>query len=529
MADDTDHPPADEPGMATPRAGPTPPFDAVIAVHRFGLGGPASDAGDAPKDWLRMQIGPASPATVPAGATLLDTHAALVMLGERRKARQAARKVAARPGTAMADDDQPTAPSPKASPLRAPGRANLADQQSRLLTALHTSRPFAERLLQFWANHFTVSIRNGQVIGLVGPYEREALRPHVAARFETLLTAAVTHPAMLRYLDNNTSIGPDSPTARALSRRSRRQRERAAHRETAKTDMDGDTAMAQDMSPDMAPRFGLNENLAREILELHTLGVTGGGEAYGPWGGYDQADVTALAQVLTGWRAPDPPRGTETTQFDVKRHQPGAQQVLGRAAPEGREGLPAVLRRLSVHPSTARHVSYKLARHFIADDPPLPLVARMADTWQSSDGDLTRVLSVMIESPESWTAAPAKLKTPEQFVTSAWRTLGMTPSSLPRNAVYAPRQLGQPLYAATSPAGWPDRAESWLAPDAVWKRLEWSQRLAATLPPTLDARVIAAASLGPRLDTVTTRELQRAADGAQALVLLLMSPSFQRC
>lgn len=441
---------------------------AAIAAHRFGLGEPglAALAPD-PERWLLAQIGPADPqrgSDLPDTATALERHAEFYR--QRAQARQA-------PPDMRSTEQQ----------FVAHFRALVqADLRARLATAATTQRPFAERLALFWANHFTVSMAKASVRGLVGSFERDAIRPHISGRFETMLAASTRHPAMLRYLDNDRSAGPDSRLAKRLVRR------------------DGDQARSS----------GLNENLAREVLELHTLGVDGG---------YTQADVTELARLLTGWR----PGG-----FDPAWHQPGPKTVLGRRYAEGPEALEAVLADLARHPSTARFAATKLARHFVADDPPPALVDRLARRWLDSGGDLAVVSAALVQAPEAWAGAPAKLKTPEEFVLSGVRVLGLGAAPFERNADGGIGGLGQRPQAAPSPAGWPDRATEWLGPDAVWKRVEWAHRAGERLGRRVDARRIAESALGPGLGESTRREIDRAADGAQALALLLLAPEFQR-
>ncbi len=456
---------------------------AAIAAHRFGLGEAdlASIGNDAP-GWLLAQIGPADAAR---GEGLLGTPEALQRVAEEQRMRREARR-AAPSGTEAVD------------PVAGFYRETLqADARSRLLTAASTARPFAERLQLFWANHFTVSLAKGATRGLVGAFERDAIRPHIAGRFEDLLWASTTHPAMLRYLDNQQSAGPHSRAVAVIERRARR--------------------------ADETPRVtGLNENLAREVLELHTLGVHGG---------YTQADVTAFAAVLTGWRIPQ--RGEPgATPFDAAWHEPGRKTVLGRSYGEGPQALRAVLADLARHPSTAQFIATKLARHFVADDPPPALVDRLAARYRRSDGQLAEVYRELIASPEAWSEALAKLKTPEEFVVSSARVLGLAERDaggrLPMQLVGGMQSLGQRVQAAPSPAGWPDRAEEWLGPEALWKRLEWASRLGERLGTRIDAREVAARSLGPRLSPSSRQQIERAADGAQALALLLMAPEFQR-
>lgn len=479
-------------GAATLAAMATASAHAVIAAHRFGLGEPTLDATAAdPAGWLLRQLGPAD---AQRGRDLPDTMTALRAHAEFVRSRRQAK----------AGDDMRSGEQQFAEHFRT---LVLADTRAHLVTAATTQRPFAERLALFWSNHFTVSIAKASARGLAGAFEREAIRPHIAGRFETMLKAAVTHAAMLRYLDNDQSAGRGSRIVRQLARRGERT---------------GD-----------APRVtGLNENLAREVLELHTLGVADGGAAYGGWGGYTQADVTAFAAVLTGWRTPAREfllgNASAPVRFDADWHEPGAKTVLGRRYAEGPDALDAVLRDLATHPSTARFLAAKLARHFVADDPPPALVARLADRYLRSGGDLPAVYRTLLDSPEAWAAGQPKLKTPAEFVVSSLRLLGVGEAGFGRAPDAGIAALGQRVQAAPSPAGWPDRADEWLGPDAVWKRVEWATRAADRIGRFADARALAAASLGPALSDGSRRQIERAADGPQALALLLLAPEFQR-
>ena len=491
---------------------------AVIAAHRFGLGEPdlqvvAPDA----LGWLVAQIGPAEPqrgSNLASGAEGLKRFAEFLRDQRRRPSAAAATAAAASMAAGIASDVRP-AEQQFGEHFRAIVQADL---RARLATAAMSTRPFNERLAWFWCNHFTVSMAKASARGIVGAYEREAIRPHIGADFDTLLKAAVKHAGMLRYLDNDQSAGPNSTVVRRLARRPR----------------------AEGEPP---PRLtGLNENLAREVLELHTLGASGGngasggggGGAYGGWGGYAQADVTEFARVLTGWRVPlraliEGGHAEQPTRFEANWHDPGPKTVLGKRYREGPQALDEVLTDLAHHPSTARFVSYKLARHFVADEPPVELVAALAATFQRSGGSLPALYRTLIESPLAWAPVPIKLKTPEEFVVSSARVLSMGEQAfLARSADAGIGALGQRVQAAPSPAGWPDRAEDWLGPDAVWKRVEWATRVANLAGRQVDARALARASLGPRLAEETARQLERAADGPQALALLLLAPEFQR-
>ena len=238
--------------------------------------------------------------------------------------------------------------------------------------------------------------------------------------------------------------------------------------------------------------------------------------------------------MLSGWRVGQD--GAVTGEpFDANWHEPGSKVVLGKRYGEGPEALHAVLHDLARHPATAHFVSTKLARHFVADDPPPALVDRLAATYLRSDGQLADVYRALIGDDAAWAAAPAKLKTPEEFVVSTARVLGLgdrpfdaAPGGGAGYAAQSIAGLGQRVQAAPSPAGWSDRAEDWLGPDAVWKRVEWATRIADRAGRSVDARRLAPRSLGPLLGDETARQIERASDGPQALALLLLAPEFQR-
>jgi uncharacterized protein (DUF1800 family) len=510
-----------------------PATAAAIAAHRFGLGEPRLEAiGNDAIGWLRAQIGPAEPQR---GSHLASGAEGLKRFAEFLRDQRSRRTVAQRsplesremggggpPGSAEAGMGPSMGP-PSGTAAATPADTRAAEQQfgehfraivqadvrARLATAALSARPFNERIAWFWCNHFTVSMAKASARGIVGAFEREAIRPHIGGSFAALLKASTQHAGMLRYLDNDQSAGPHSAVVQRLARR------RAG-------------------GGDNAPRLsGLNENLAREVLELHTLGVAQGGSAYGGWGGYTQADVTEFARVLTGWRVPlrellNAGDATEPTRFEASWHDPGPKTVLGKRYREGRDALGEVLTDLAHHPCTARFVSYKLARHFVADEPPAELVATLATAFRTSGGDLPTLYRTLIESPWAWQPAPAKLKSPEEFVVSSTRLLSLGEQAFARTADGGIGALGQRVQAAPSPAGWPDRAEEWLGPDAVWKRVEWATRVAHHAGRQVDARALARTSLGPWLAAETARQIERAADGPQALALLLLAPEFQR-
>lgn len=449
----------------------------AIALHRFGLGvRPDEPAPAQPGHWLLTQLDnyePAPPAWQVAARTptLLDDW-----LAQQRAARQAPDGL--RSGI-------------RAAYLQQARQAYTTAVGARLASALQTPTPFTERLVHFWANHFAVSVDKPLIVGLAGSFEADAIRPHVLGRFEELLLAAVTHPAMLLYLDQAQSIGPDSRVGTRASARQQRPR-------------------------------GLNENLAREILELHTLGVRSG---------YTQDDVTEFARALTGWTLPSDAQGemgTATFRFVPAMHQPGTRTVLGRSYPASADGQArAILRDLAAAPATAHHIAGKLARHFVADHPPPALVQRLADTFLQSGGDLSAVYRALVAAPEAWAAPATKFKSPHDWLVSGLRALGRQ-SLPPQQAVTLMAQLGQPVWRPGSPAGWDDTRAAWAAPDALLRRVEVAQRLAVQAGASVDARALAPLVLPGVLSRDTAHVVARAESAATALALLLVCPEFLR-
>ncbi|MFM8900019.1 MAG: DUF1800 family protein [Burkholderiales bacterium] len=461
------------------------------ALNRFAFGakpGQAASLGSA-RDWLLSQL---TPQPMPAALATLPRTADVLMEFPQFLAQQKIRPQGQTPNemppTMAAPDNMGASTATPAASVETsfrqrfgPGLVN--EVQARFAAAVQSETGFHERLVWFWSNHFAVSATRAQVINLAGPYEREAIRPHVNGRFVDMLLAVMRHPAMLIYLDNQQSFGPNS---RAGQRRDK----------------------------------GLNENLAREALELHTLGVNGG---------YTQTDVTELARALTGWGVRYNPlvSGEDRFVFDAARHEPGARTVMGRRYPEGgAEQAEAVLRDLAAHPSTANFVVYKLARHFVADEPPPVLVKRLAQVFLDTGGSLLSLHKTLVDAPEAWQGPPSKVKRPDEYLVSSLRALGVNAPPGPMLQT-ASRAMGQQQFYAPSPQGWPDQASSWLAPDSLLKRLEWADATAHRVP-TRDVRALAADVLGPQLTPATQREIERAESPQQALVLLLASPEFLR-
>jgi uncharacterized protein (DUF1800 family) len=478
-----------------------------IAVLRFGLGARPGDlaaAGD-PRAWLMAQI---------RGAVELAGNTPLARSDQIFTEVQAARDYAQEMKREAAEAPSATAAAPAGAAAFNPVRnAYLPHYRAQVLaraqSAALTARPFAERLVHFWTNHFAVSADKGVISGIAGTLENEAIRPHVCGRFVDLLTAVEQHPAMIAFLDNQNSVGRDSELARLAAWRQ-------ARREFAHP--------GADASDKPVRQFGINENLAREILELHTLGVNGG---------YSQKDVTTFAEIITGWSIGGGKGrlagGTPGRfYFRDNLHEPGPRTFLGKTYREnGLAQGEAVLADLAHHPATAHFVATKLTRHFISDDPPPAAVERVANAFLKSGGDLPKVYAALIESPEAWDADARKFKTPEDFVFSTLRALSISPRQ-PEEVLRSFDLLGQRQYTPGSPAGWPDTSKSWDGSDALMHRVLWASRVADRYEQGLEPADVAASSLGAYARPETVTALRRASSSAQALALLLMSPEFQR-
>ena len=506
------------------------PIETALAFHRFGLGarpgdlaGLTGDVRTALLDEASRDRQPSPFAGMLASADLLTRF--MDFRGERRAARQAAlNQATAQIGLPPPNSEQEAMmqPSPEAvaaavakgakpGELRAlsanapqnPVPVFVQDElAARLQSAVTAPIGFRERLALFWANHFTVAGVNPRVRIVCGSFEREAIRPYVAGRFEDMLQAVERHPAMLIYLDNAISFGPTSQAGRSRKR-------------------------------------GLNENLAREILELHTLGVDGG---------YTQHDVTRFAEILTGWSVVGAQaNGGEpgTFIFRPQMHEPGSRKVLGREYGQfGIEQGRAVLSDLARHPSTARHIATKLVRHFVADTPPPGAVKRVEEAFKSSNGQLMAVYEALLSWPEAWEPQARKLRTPYEYAVALYRALKLplvtTPetgtSGLGSGAVSVGEinqimrllnLTGQPVFSAPSPKGWPEEAAAWAAPDAFKTRLDMAEAAARRVG-MLRPLEVASDILGPRLTEDTQTMIRRAETSHQGLALMLMSPEFQR-
>lgn len=516
---------------------------ALVALHRFGFGARGGASGDFvnaasdPRGFVKAEINrpnggllevPGLLSTAALGKAVFDYQF------EIQQARDAAAKSSAKPSAAPAAGEGPQAPmdakgqrrnlslnsiamdmAPKEPPAKPPENANAsmtrpetmqptapkppppqplniiqktfrAEALARLQRGIIADCGFTERLVVFWSNHFCISAAKGGVARMwAGSFEREAIRPHVLGRFGDMLRAVEQHPAMLFFLDNQQSLGPDS---RAGQNRNR----------------------------------GLNENLAREIMELHTLGVGGG---------YSQDDVTSLARIITGWTyagrqgqlgAPG------TFVFNANAHQPGAQRVMGKIyEASGVAQGEAVLADIARHPSTAKFIATKFVRHFVADDPPPALVARLADVFVKSDGDLKTLATALLDSDEAWKAPLTKVRSPYEFLVATGRLLAQIPGD-PGRYLNGLNVLGQPLWSPAGPNGFPDSNAVWAAPEGMKLRLDISAQIASRLAEGIDPRDLLELVAADAASEETRRTVERAESRQQALALLLMSPEFQR-
>jgi len=446
---------------------------AVLAASRFGLGprpGELAAIGGDPKGWLKAQLSDV-PDVPPAIAALSGTEARLAALPPA--------------GTGAPGEAQKNL----VKVILQTAREHYPDDAAaRLQAAITTETPFAERLVAFWSNHFTVSALRPVAAGFIGPYEAEAIRPHLFGRFVDLLKAATLHPAMLLYLDNATSIGPNS---RAGTRRGK----------------------------------GLNENLARELMELHTLGVDGG---------YTQGDVTELAKILTGWtihRPGQPQRAIAAERggavFFGPIHEPGSKTLLGKTyGDSGSVEADLALEDLAGHPATARFIATKLARHFIADDPPKAAVSALAETFTRTGGDLRAVYTRLIDLDTAW-QGEGKYRAPYDWVVAIFRAFAADESDKARRAVQALDRLGQRPFFAPSPAGWPDDSASWLAPESLLARVDYAEAVGRTKAES-DPMQLADRTVGAALTAESKFAIQHAPSRSDAVALLLVSPEFLR-
>jgi uncharacterized protein (DUF1800 family) len=480
------------------------PQAAALALHRFGLGplrnsitAIASDPRGALLEELDRPGAGRVTSALPSSAE--SARAVALFQAEQnaqKKLEARAKKLAdSGNGALLVDCKQPQTGAPCAAPTVAnepegppkPHQPPLPQQliqneaKARFDAAATADIGFVERMVWFWSNHFCISA--DKVPAMAGPYEREAIRPHVLGRFADLLQAVESHPGMLFYLDNVESMGPDS---------------------TAGINRDK----------------GLNENLARETMELHTLGVRTG---------YTQTDVTNFAKVLTGWTwfPPfEPIHGGEFV-FNPILHEPGDQIVLGkRYADNGVQQGRAVLADLARHPATAHHIAQQLAAYFVADEPPPSLVAKLEKTFNDSNGNLKEVAKTLVTADEAWTPQRTKLKPPAEWIVSVVRLTDGGPLLPIGLLLGAQAQLGAALWRPPAPNGYSDREAAWI--DGVPRRLDLANQFANRLAVNIDPLGMLESALGPLASPQTRNTVARAESRAQALTLLVMSPEFLR-
>lgn len=472
------------------------------AVGRFGLGCGALDlpAIDDPRGYVRAQLD--MPLTVPEAKLMSSSDQLQAMMHRRQLARQR-REAMADAGNAkvkqdgdMQDGAMSMAPStepsmgggmmgnePETKGTPGPITKNPDELIAWLRLAATTKAPLHERLFLHWSNHFTVGVGKGKSSLTAGSFQREAIRPFILGRFHDMAKAAILHASMLYYLDNASSTGPDSKVGRIK-------------------------------------KSGLNENLGREVLELHTLGVDGG---------YSQADVTALASVLTGWTVDLKPQSETFGEvvFRERLHQPGPKTILGkRYAEAGADEFLAVLTDLVRHPSTARYVTRRMARAFVSEKASDSLQKSLAKVFRDSDGDLKAVTAALIQSDEAWTAAPVKLRPPIEFLAATGRLLGRAPvKPSPKASLLA---MGQPFLAAPSPKGWAEEDDAWVTSDGIKSRIDWAQQCATLNADHVDIRTLVDDRIGGYFSDETRRVIRQGESPEQALALLMLSPEFQR-
>jgi len=489
-----------------------PKFEAALALHRFGFG-PRGDAiariAADPRGAVLAEIERPDAGRIAKGDLLTGGEAARAAFDFRQEKkatrfaeaadREAVKNGAApapakpeKPDPAMADPSMQAGemkpgveglPPKAANPPGLPQQIYLEEAKARFDAAVTADIGFAERLVWFWSNHFCISADKGPTRALCGAFEREAIRPHIAGRFADMLMAVESHPGMLIYLDNARSIGPASIAG-------------------------------------IRQNKGLNENLAREILELHTLGVRTG---------YTQDDVTNFAKVITGWTIEPLKQNTPHAgefAFNPRMHEPFAQTVAGKTyADEGLGQGRAVLADLARHTATAKHVAVKLVRHFVADDPPPALVERLAKRFRDTDGNLKEVAQVLVTAPEAWSAPRAKLKRPGEWLVASLRAGGVEPKDI-RPLVQAQNLLGEPLWRPPAPNGFSDDSATWM--DGLAQRLDIATRFGQRAPAQLEADAMVETALGLLASDETRQAIERAESRPQALALVLMAPEFQR-
>lgn len=462
----------------------------IIAATRFGLGmGPKDlDAmGGDPKGWLLGQVDASNYKVAGDAAGGDETARRIEIAVKTRAGEKSIRRELAAPDLAK---DKAAELTTRLEDARDNARRQfreiyIGDLKQMIDGGIAAKAPMQERLVRFWANHFAIG---------VGPYSNwiaprlieEAIRPNLLGSFSAMLIAVTRHPAMLYFLSNNVSVGPQSPAG-------------------------------------LRRKKGLNENLGRELLELHTLGVDGG---------YTQADVIAMAKALTGWTVAENPEDANFGKFvfQANAHEPGPVKMLDGVYRESDETQATeMLHALAVHPSTAKHLSRKLAQHFIADNPSDGDIASLAHVYRETDGDLAALYAALIELDAPWDNAFSKIKQPWDYVISSLRVLDIQTN--PKFVALIDRYLiamGQPAFTAPGPQGWYDTAADWSDPSSFKERIIWASNAAHLKAEDSDPTEVATRSFGPFLKSDTLMAVQHAESREDALTLLVASPEFQR-
>ncbi|MCV2367547.1 DUF1800 domain-containing protein [Roseateles oligotrophus] len=474
---------------------------ALHALNRLGFGPRPADAAAIQRlgadawltQFLAQQMQAGQPLAPPWAARLqgmaMQTLSQAELLGRYREAQRAGREEKRSP----AGGAEPEGGKARRELLRP---LLLEASEQRLLRALHSPGQLEEVLVDFWFNHFNVFAGKGPVGVLIGNYEREAIRPHVFGKFRSMLGATAKHPAMLIYLDNVQSVAPGYQPPRRFGQ-------------------EGGKAPK-------APT-GLNENYARELMELHSLGVDGG---------YTQRDVTELARMLTGWtvdyRAAMRGAAGPLFHFDAGRHDGGVKQWMGRRVePAGQREGEWALDMLAAHPATARHIAFKLAQAFVSDAPAPALVQRLSDNFLATQGDLRALMQCLIKDEEFWRQAHwgAKFKTPYQYLLSSLRALDISPAE-PQAMLGALAQAGMPLYGAQTPDGYKNVAGAWMNAEALAQRVQWASRIGGGPGRGSETSSQALASTLGAILQDGTRQMVAAEPADSRMALLLASAEF---
>lgn len=446
----------------------------ALGIIRFGLGlRPGRNLVAGPAALMDDLDRAAAPAQISQFATKLNREAARVEIRRKQKAGEAGDFIEARKQINQADM-----------------RESLRDLRADMARRVAEPIGFRQRLVDFWANHFAADSRGGRFRAARASYIEEAIRPHVTGNFATLLRAAVLHPVMQNYLTQNQSVGPLSRVGRRTGR-------------------------------------GLNENLARELLELHTLGVQGR---------YTQEDVTQMARLLTGITF-DLDRGYK---FAAKFAEPGLIEIFGKrygGRPVQESHVFEALDDLAHHPDTAAHLAGKLARHFVADDPDPHMVAHMQASFVKSGGALGALYAAMLEHPGAWALPLGKTRAPLNWIAAGLRATGVGPEQVQgldnravrRDLLVPLKLMGQPHEAVPSPEGYDDSAQAWIAPQAVAARIDWAVGLADRLPAAPDPRDFVTRAMGDLASPALIRAARGAETRAEGVAVILASPDFNRC